>query len=303
MKGLFIINPTSGRQNSQDKIKDIIGTLIMEQICNTIDVFYTQKKDDAKEKAFSLKKGEYDFVVSVGGDGTLNEVISGVVSGGNETPVAVLSEGTVNDFATYLKLPQESAEFCSMIKDFDCKKVDVGRVNDSYFINVVAAGMFSDVGFRVSKDKKAAMGKFAYYLEGAADLPKQMSTTYRMKFTTDEKIIEEEILLFMVANTRSVGGFQEIAPLASSSDGIFDLVIIKTMDLFQAGPLLLSILSGDHVNNPAVEYVQSSHILIEKLSNEELSIDYDGEELMSGFPLDIRIIPGGINILVPLQVV
>lgn len=69
MKGLFIINPSSGRQNFIDKIKDIAGMLVIDQICNTIDVFYTEKQDDALNKAAALEKGQYDFVVAVGGDG------------------------------------------------------------------------------------------------------------------------------------------------------------------------------------------------------------------------------------------
>ena len=299
MKGLFIITPSSGRQNFKDKIRDITGTLILEQICNTIDVYYTQKQDDARDKAASLEKGEYDFVVAVGGDGTLNEVINGIVIGGNEIPIAVISAGTVNDFATYLKLPQETRQFCDMISQFNLKEVDVGRANEKYFINVVAAGILSDVGFKVPKDKKASMGKFAYYLEGAADLPKQITTAYPMRFTSGDRVIEEDILLFLVANSQSVGGFHEIAPLASTSDGIFDLVIIRKLDIFQVAPLLIGILQGEHVNHPAVEYVQTDHLLIESLSDNPLSIDYDGEELMSGFPLEISMIHKGIRILVP----
>lgn len=298
MRGLFIINPSSGRQNFRDKIKEIAGTLIVDQICRTIDIFYTEKKDDARYKAASLKSEEYDFVVAVGGDGTLNEVVSGIVEGNSHIPLAVISAGTVNDFATYLKLPQEPADFCEMIRTFRLKKVDVGKVNERYFINVVAAGMFSDVGFKVPKDKKASMGKFAYYLEGAADLPKQLTSAFKMRFTVNGKAMEEEVLLFMVANSRSVGGFREIAPLASTSDGILDLIIIKKMDIFQVAPLLLGILNGDHVNHPAVDYLQADHLLIENLSGEKLNIDYDGEQLMSGFPLEIRMIAGGINILV-----
>ena len=219
-----------------DKIKEIAGMLVIDQICNTIDVFYTEKQDDALNKAAALEKGQYDFVVAVGGDGTLNEVINGVVMSKSETPVAVISAGTVNDFATYLNLPQTPREFCDMIADFQLKKVDVGKVNDKYFINVVAAGLLSDTGFKVSKDKKAVMGKLAYYLEGAAELPKQFGKSWKMRFATDDKTIEEEVLLFMIANSQSVGGFREIAPLASVSDGLFDAVIIKKMDIFQMHP-------------------------------------------------------------------
>lgn len=298
MKGLFIINPSSGRQNFHDKIHNIVGTLIMEQICNTIDVFYTQKQDDALNKAAGLKEGEYDFVVAVGGDGTLNEVINGIVISKSHIPVAVISAGTVNDFANYLRLPQTPRKFCDMIKAFQLKDVDVGRVNGKYFINVVAAGMLSDIGFKVTKDKKAVMGKLAYYLEGAIDLPKQFANKMRMRFITEEKTIEEEILLFMVANSQSVGGFKEIAPLASTSDGLFDVVIIKKMDLFQVTPLLLGILQGDHVNHPSVEYIQTNKIKIENLSEHKINVDYDGEKLMGDFPLEIDMIAGGIQIVI-----
>lgn len=299
MRGLFIINPSSGRQNFKDKIKDIAGRLVLDQICNTIDVFYTKKQDDALNRAAVLKLGEYDFVVAVGGDGTLNEVINGVVISGSTTPVAVISAGTVNDFANYLKLPQTAPEFCEMIRDFQLKDVDVGKVNEKYFINVVAAGLLSDTGFKVSKDKKAVMGKLAYYLEGAADLPKQFGKTWKMRFTTEEKTLEEEVMLFMVANSQSVGGFHEIAPMASVSDGLFDAVIIKKTDIFQVLPLMLAILQGDHVKHPSIEYIQTKRLRIENLSAEEINVDYDGEQLMEGFPVDIEIIPKAVRMVVP----
>ena len=151
----------------------------------------------------------------------------------------------------------------------------------------------------MSKDKKAVMGKLAYYLEGAAELPKQFGKSWKMKFVTDDKTLEEEVLLFMIANSQSVGGFKEIAPLASVSDGLFDAVIIKKMDIFQMLPLMISILQGDHVNHPAVEYVQTKSLHIENMSGEEVKVDYDGEELPEGFPVDISIIPKAIQIVVP----
>ena len=299
MKGLFIINPSSGRQNFHDKIKDIVGKLVMDQICNTIDVFYTEKQDDAKNRAAELKEGEYDFVVSVGGDGTLNEVINGVVISDSHIPVAAISAGTVNDFATFLELPQNVDDFCKMIKDYELKDVDVGKVNSKFFINVLAAGIFSDIGFRVTKDKKAAMGKLAYYLEGATAIPEQLGNSFLLKFTTEERVIEAETLLFMVANSQSVGGFREIAPMASVSDGLLDVIIFKKTDIFQILPLLIAVLIGDHVNHQAVEYLQAREITIENLSGKEIALDYDGEYFEDGFPAKVSLIPHGIQIMVP----
>ncbi len=297
-KGLFIINPSSGRQNFKELLEDIAGRLIIDRICSTIDVYYTEKQNDGLEKARSLKKGEYDFVVAVGGDGTLNEVIAGIVLGGSEIPVAVLSTGTVNDFATYLNLPQTVEGFCKLIEDYNVLPVDVGKVNDNYFVNVVASGVFSDIGYNVTKDKKATLGKLAYYLEGAAVIPNQLSQSHMVRFTTDKETIEEEILLFMVANSQSVGGFRDIAPLASVKDGLLDIVIIRKMDIFQVLPLMIAILQGQHVNNPAVEYIQTNEVLIENLSDHEMHVDYDGEFLPEGFPIRISLLPEAVNIII-----
>ncbi len=299
MKGLFIINPSSGRQNFQEKLKSITGKLIMEQICSNIDVFYTEKKDDALHKAADLTPEEYDFVVSVGGDGTLNEVIQGVIIGGSKIPVAVLSTGTVNDFANYLKLPQTPKDFCAMIKNFETKCVDAGKINDKYFINVVAAGLMTDIGYKVGKDQKAIMGKLAYYLEGAIDFPQKFGQTMNLEFISDKGTMVEEVLLFMVANSSSVGGFKGMMPMASTTDGQFDVIIIKKMDIFKAVPLMISILQGDHIRHPSVTYFQTSHLRIESMFGENYKVDYDGEQLDVGFPLEVETVPGAVHIIVP----
>ena len=88
-----------------------------------------------------------------------------MITSGSEIPLAILSAGTVNDFARYMQLPQTSAGFCRMIKNFETTKVDVGKVNDEYFINVLAAGLLTDVAYKVPKKTKALFGKMAYYLE------------------------------------------------------------------------------------------------------------------------------------------
>ena len=164
-KAKFIINPSSGRQNFLKNIEGMIGKLIMDQIVNHVDVFYTEKQDDAKNEAMSMKKGEYDFVVAIGGDGTLNEVVNGVALGKNETPIAVISAGTVNDFANYLSLPQGIDEFCDLIRDFNIKEVDLGRNHEPAAIKVCDHARLSYLAKRasvyVSKSPLRASGAFA----------------------------------------------------------------------------------------------------------------------------------------------
>ena len=266
-KAKFIINPSSGRQNFLKNIEGMIGKLIMDQIVNHVDVFYTEKQDDAKNEAMSMKKGEYDFVVAIGGDGTLNEVVNGVALGKNETPIAVISAGTVNDFANYLSLPQGIDEFCDLIRDFNIKEVDLGRIDGTYFMNVLAGGLLSDVGYKVPKELKAIFGKMAYYVECAKDIPKNLFHSIPISVKTEEFSKECECLLFIVANSQSVGGFRNAAPLASVSDGLLDVLILKKVEVAQLSNLLLKIVQGDHINHPNVEYFQTKKIHIDILDD------------------------------------
>lgn len=300
MKGLFIINPSSGKQNIDSMLREIMATLILDQICSHVDVFYTKDKDDAKNRAAELKPGDYDFIVSVGGDGTLNEVTNGLILSESNIPMAIISAGTVNDFATYMKLPQTADGFCQMIKDFQTKKVDVGRVNNEYFINVLAAGMLTDIAYKVPKDKKAVLGKMAYYLEGVKEFPKQLSQNMTLTFNSKEYSGTEDIMLFLVANSKSVGGFADAAPLASVSDGYLDVMIIKKMALLTEAPdLIFKLFQGEHPKHPSIEYFQTKELSV--LPTEQtagIAIDYDGEILEEGLPVDISIVPEALNLII-----
>ena len=297
-KAKFIINPSSGRQNFLKNIEGMIGKLIMDQIVNHVDVFYTEKQDDAKNEAMSMKKGEYDFVVAIGGDGTLNEVVNGVALGKNETPIAVISAGTVNDFANYLSLPQGIDEFCDLIRDFNIKEVDLGRIDGTYFMNVLAGGLLSDVGYKVPKELKAIFGKMAYYVECAKDIPKNLFHSIPISVKTEEFSKECECLLFIVANSQSVGGFRHAAPFASVSDGLLDVLILKKVEVAQLSNLLLKIVQGDHINHPNVEYFQTKKIDIDILDDSKVVVDYDGE-CFGELPVTIEVVPKAVKIIVP----
>ena len=303
MKCLFIINRSSGKQNVMDTLKETIASLVMDELCSTIDVFYTKGKDDAKNRAMELKPGDYDFVVAVGGDGTLNEVVNGLVRSGSDIPMAVISAGTVNDFATYMKLPQNAEEFCTMIREFRTTRVDVGKVNEEYFINVLAAGLLTDVAYKVPKNRKAVMGKMAYYLECLRELPAQLSHFIPLRFESEEYTSTEEVLVFLVANTKSVGGFPNAAPDASVQDGYLDVLICKKANMLVEAPdLIVKILQGNHPKHDAVEYFQTRELKIgpadAEKQDEAISLDYDGEILDSTLPVSISIVPKALNLLV-----
>lgn len=303
-KALFIINPSSGRQNIMSTVESIIGKLAMKEICNTAEVFYTKKKNDAKNRAAALKAGEYDFVVAVGGDGTLNEVAAGLCLSGSNIPMAVISAGTVNDFANYLNLPQEAGAFVEMIEKFQCKDVDLGRINDEYFINVVAGGMLTDIAYKVPKEKKATMGKMAYYTEFLLELPKQMTkNNLKLKVESEEYHEVTDAVVFLITNTKSVGGMGKALPLASVSDGHLDVLILKRISPFSTPDAIVKFFQGEHYKHPDIAYFQTKELHIELIEGDEIAIDYDGELLEDNLTkdngIDLSIINKALKVIVP----
>lgn len=296
LKCLFIINPTSGTKTVQKKLDKLIGKMILHQIVDHVSVFYTEKKDDAYKRCLSLHEDDYDFIVSVGGDGTVNEVISGLVERKLKIPLAILPGGTVNDFANHLNLPQTSDKFIKMIKNMKTMDVDIGKVNQQYFANVIAGGMFSDIGFQVSKEEKEKFGPLAYYVSGIRQLPTQLSTNLHLKVKTENEEFEEEARLFMITNTSQVGGFKDITPFANVQDGELDLLIIKKC----SPPEMISILRDytlNHLeNNPYIHYIQAKQISIS--CDEDIVYDIDGEEGTT-FPIEVSVVHKAIRIIIP----
>lgn len=296
MKSLFIINPSSGRQNIRTSIERIIGKLVMEHICEYNEVFYTKQKDDAYQRAILLKANDYDFIVAVGGDGTVNEVIGGIIESGVNIPLAIIPAGTVNDFATYLQLPKSVDRFVKMIQAFDTKKVDVGRIGHQYFANVVAGGAFSDISYRVPKDKKARFGPLAYYIEGALAIPDLFTTHLNLSINANGKHYDEKAILFMVSNTKSVGGFTTIASKAEISDGLFDVIIIRKCEFTDLVALSKDILLNKHLDSPFVNFFQTNRVEID-CDKKDMVVDLDGE-IGPNVPVIIENIPQALNILV-----
>ncbi len=299
-KGLFIINPSSGKQNIMSTVEAIIGKLVMQKICNHVDVFYTEKKDDAKNRAMELQKGEFDFVVAVGGDGTLNEVAAGLYLSNSNIPLAVISAGTVNDFANYLSLPQAAYSFVSMIEQFNCLTVDLGKVNNEYFINVVAGGMLTDIAYKVPKDKKAAMGKMAYYLEFVAEFPKQLiDSGIKLHVESEEYTGDTEAIVFIITNTKSVGGVAKALPLASVTDGLLDVMILTRVNPLTTPDAIFKFLQGEHHKAEDIIYFQTKKVRIEQIAGTDIVLDFDGEVLANNLPAEISVIEDAIQIIVP----
>lgn len=294
---LFIINPSSGQRTVQNSLDKLIGQLVLRKLVSHVDVFYTAKKDDAYYHVLTVEEKNYDFITVVGGDGTINEVVSGMVASNKLIPLCILAAGTVNDFANYLNLPNDVENVCNLIKNFKVICSDVGKIGERYFMNVAAGGMFSDVSFTVSKTDKKRLGPLAYYINGIINLPSQLNTNINLKIVIDDvNVIETEAKLFMVTNTNRVGGFDNILPFADIQDGLLDLIVIKKCSVTDLVALSKDYLLHKHANSPFISLAQAKKIEIS--SDKNIVMDIDGEK-GSTLPITIEAICQAINILIP----
>lgn len=274
MKKIKIIhNPSSGRQNTEKKLDRLIKLILDDG--HILQKYTTEKKDDAMLETIKTCKGDWDIIIVSGGDGTVNEVARGIIFSGNKIPVAILSSGTVNDFANYMEIPKNINEFYDMIKAGNTIDVDLGRLNDNYFVNVAAGGLLTNVGYSVLPEAKLVLGRMAYYIEGLRELVTQNLKPINIKFESKEYTNQEEVLLFIVSNSSSIGGFKKLAPKADVLDGYLDVFIIRKAEVQELANIFFNIFNGDHINHSKVVYFKTKDIKIS--TDEKISIDIDGE--------------------------
>jgi len=296
MKKIKVIcNLRAGRQLVQRRIPDLVQSL-QEKTKTNIDLNYTTLELGAKELAIKSCEEGYDLIIAVGGDGTVNEVLNGIMQFENKPSLAIYPTGTVNDFGTYLKIPREIEDFTDMIVNNNSKKIDVGVAGDKYFLNVAAAGLLPDVAHKVSTESKTVLGKFAYYLEGIKEFSKSMFKPITIKYKIDEEEKEKEILFFLIANSPTVGGFKYIAPDAKIDDGYLDLLIVEHNQLRDVATIFFKSLRGNHGDHPGLRYLQIKEFFVE--SNEDMDLDLDGE-LGGKLPVKFYVKKQVVNIILP----
>jgi len=289
----FIINPSSGRQLMDRKIDSLIKKLLNDGY--TVGKYYTKGKDDATNETIKTCRSGFDLIVVCGGDGTVNEVVKGLMVSEKKIPFAIIACGTVNDFAKYLNLPRSINGIYELIKREKLISIDVGKLTDKYFVNVAAGGLLTNVAHTAQPEMKAILGRTAYYLEGLRELMMDKLEPIKVQIKTPEFVLEEDILLFLISNSSSIGGFKKLAPTAEIVDGLLDVVIIKKAEIGELANIFLSIFKGEHINHPKVIYFKTESIEIN--SDDDITIDIDGE-YGGKLPAKFDVVKNAIEILV-----
>lgn len=289
----LIINPSSGRQLIEGRIDQLSKLLLDDGYI--VGKYFTEKKDDAFHETIRTCQGDWDMIIACGGDGTVNEVAAGIAESENKLPVAILAAGTVNDFANYMDIPSRINDFFQMIKREKIIDIDLGMVNNKYFANVAAGGLLTNVGYQVQPEAKAILGRLAYYFVGLKELLIEEIEPINVKFESQEYSNQEDILLFLISNSSSIGGFKKLAPDADVADNLLDVVILRDSDIAELANIFINLLRGEHINHPNVEYFKTKKIKI--TSNSQVPLDIDGE-YGGDLPATFQVIPRGMKIFI-----
>lgn len=258
-KLLFIYNPHAGKGKIKSLLSDIIEMFVKHDYEVTT---YTTlgKGSGAKIVEECLKKEEYNRVICSGGDGTLNEVISGLMNCNVNIPVGYIPSGTTNDFAYTLTLPKQMLKAAKVAVKGREFPFDVGVINGKYFTYTAAFGLFTDASYETSQTTKNILGRLAYVLEGVKRLPNWKS--YNMEITCGDITIQDNFIFGMVTNSTSVGGFKGITGKdVLLDDGAFEGIFIKTpqnvLDLQSIiNDLLTGKINSDHIYSFPVKDIQ-----------------------------------------------
>lgn len=272
-KMLFVYNPNAGKGLLKPKLSDVLDIFVKAEY--EVTIYPTQSYRDAYRKIKRMEE-EYDLVVCSGGDGTLDEVVTGMMKRAKERriPIGYIPTGTTNDFASSLHISRdifEAADTAVHGKAFAC---DVGTFNNDTFVYVAAFGLFTDVPYQTDQKLKSVLGHAAYVLEGVKRLSNIPS--YHIKITTNGQFVEDEFMIGMISNSRSVAGFRGIMGKdVVFDDGEFEAMLIKKpKNLAELGEIITALLD-EKFNTKYMYTFKTGDILFESM--EEIPWTLDGE--------------------------
>ena len=222
-KMLFIMNPFAGVKRANRHLTDIL--LMFTQAGYEVTTHMTLGRGDAA--AVAREKGkDVDLVVCCGGDGTLNETITGLLSAGADTPIGYIPAGSTNDFASSLKLPTNILKAAQEIVEGEPVSYDVGRFGDRYFSYVASFGAFTRSSYATPQNVKNALGHTAYVLSGITELSQIRNEHVKMEI--DGQVVEGDFLFGAICNSTSVGGILTLDPKqVDMGDGLFEILLVR----------------------------------------------------------------------------
>lgn len=290
-KLLFIVNPRAGKTKSTAPLFDAVAAF--SRAGYLVRVFVTEAGGQARDIAAKWG-GQYDLVVCAGGDGTLNETISGLMQLEQRPPLGYLPNGSTNDFAASLHLHTTVATAARAVAGGVPYSLDIGRHNDRYFAYVASFGAFTRSSYSASQAAKNALGHFAYILEGLGDL--DSLRPYRCAIDADGEHFEGDFIFGAVCNSTSLGGLVKLDPKhVSMDDGTLELLLLRMPKTALDLQNLITAMTRMQYDYPGVIFRHVKNVVV--TTNENISWSLDGEYAASAPRVEIQCLPGAIELV------
>lgn len=293
-KLLLVVNPCSGRAKMRTQLLNVVS--ILSKGGYSVTVYPTQKQGDATVRISNIKPNEFDLIVVCGGDGTLNEVITGLMQAKVNCKLGYIPSGTLNEWSSGLNISRDIVTAANDIISGKDITLDIGKFSDRYFSYTASFGAFTSASYSAPQEIKNVLGQAAYVFEGVKSLGSIKSIP--LKFTFDDKVIEGDFLFGAISNSMSVGGIVKFdETVVKLNDGLFEVLLIRNPEnVLKLQPLIDGILKKD-LDREGMEFFHTSRITVE--GGEDVSWTLDGEYCAGREKIEISNIHNAINLIVP----
>jgi len=293
-KLLLIVNSVAGKKTALTALFDIVDTFFKHDF--EVTVATTQRRNHAKEMAQSAYKNGYDIVVCCGGDGTMNEVVSGILTENDNAPIPIgyIPCGSTNDFADTLGLSSDIHKAALNITKCNERKLDIGKFNsDKYFSYIASFGAFTSASYSAPQDLKNTLGHFAYVLQGIKDLSSIKPTHCIVK--AKGKTFEDDFIFASVSNTKSVAGIVKLKDnIVDLQDGLFEVILVRNpKDIIELNEILIGATNSDF-SSKMFEFFKTD--IIDFSFTKSVPWSLDGEKAKGEKEIEIKNLHGVISI-------
>ncbi len=287
---MIIVNPSSGEEKSTVFIDDTENMLIT--MGYHVTVKETKNENDAENFAAEACKKMMDIISVMGGDGTVNEVLSGIAEKEYRPVIHIIPLGTVNNFAKALDIPLKPKEAIQVLENPVERLTDIGKINNTYFMNLVNLGAIAEATYEVTSEQKSKLGSLAYFIEGVKQYTKQDTFTVTVEYENELKQLEAMLVLITVTDT--VAGLQHVMKEVKADDGYLHVYAIKEISGFDSVSMLSNLWNGMLKDHEQVAYWKAKSIKID--ANPKKVTNIDGDE-GHATPLSLSILEKHIKVL------
>lgn len=288
---LLIMNPYSGKKIGKRYLADILEKFCLQGYIPT--TFMTTGPGNAKDLAAAYG-GKHDLVVCLGGDGTFNEVVSGLLTGGHKTPIGYIPCGSTNDFANSIPLPKNLLKAADLVLTGTPVTYDVGLFGERHFSYVASFGAFTRVSYSTPQNAKNTLGHLAYFLEGVKDL--STIRPLHLRFETADAVFEDDYIFGAICNSTSVGGILTLDPqTVDMNDGLLELLLIRYPRTATELSECIRCLQEQRYNTGAVTLHSADSIRV--LADPDMEWTLDGERETGHLSVEVRNLKDAIRLI------